>query len=786
MDSRIYLNDGWRFNTCFNEEMLNGLLKDYKEVRIPHSVIETPYNYFDESIYQMVSAYQLTLFADLSWSNKSLLLTFEGVGHKSEVYLNGKLLKTHNCGYTAFTVDLSNDLIIGKDNIILVKVDSNENLNLPPFGNVIDYMTYGGIYREVYLDIKEKAHIKDVFPKISLKENGIILDCEVTLSIENNLKYRQELYDLNDNLIHRFDDMVLHHEIENVLLWDIDNPNLYNLKTILYDENNVYDIRVDRIGFRTVQFRKDGFYLNGKRVIIRGLNRHQAYPYVGYAMPKSMQVDDAKVLKYTLGLNAVRTSHYPQSKHFINACDELGLLVFTEIPGWQYIGNLDCQEVAINNTKDMILQYRNHPSIMIWGVRINESGDLDSFYEATNKVAHELDPTRQTTGVRCFLQSSLLEDVYSYNDFSHDGTNPGVRLKKLVTPNVDKPYLITEYGGHMFPTKMFDQEDRRVEHFMRHAKVMNGYYGLDGCSGGIGWCMTDYNTHKDFGSGDRICYHGVLDMYRNKKFVASLYQSQVDYEDVLEISSTMDIGEHNACIIKDIYALTNADYVNLYKDTKFIKAFYPKNSPYPNIPHAPILIDDIIGDLLISEEGFSAKKARDIKKIILSINKNGVTNIPFKTKLLMFKCMVLYGMKYSLPFSLQAKYITDWGGTVTTYRFEAVKDGKVVKTVLRQPVKKLDFNVELSHDKLIEENTYDVAAVRVKAVDENNNQLNVFNEGLTLEALGPVEIIGPKVMTLRGGTGGTYIRTIGEAGNAKLRLYLHDKLVKEIDFEVIK
>ena len=100
--------------------MLNGLLKDYKEVRIPHSVIETPYNYFDENIYQMISAYQLTLFADLSWANKSLLLTFEGVGHKSDVYLNGKLLKTHNCGYTAFTVDLSSDLIIGKDNIILV------------------------------------------------------------------------------------------------------------------------------------------------------------------------------------------------------------------------------------------------------------------------------------------------------------------------------------------------------------------------------------------------------------------------------------------------------------------------------------------------------------------------------------------------------------------------------------------------------------------------------------------------------------------------------------------
>ena len=126
----------------------------------------------------------------------------------------------------------------------------------------------------------------------------------------------------------------------------------------------IIDEKIIIFGFRDAQFRKDGFYLNGKKLKIRGLNRHQSYPYVGYAMPKSMQVMDADILKYELGLNAVRTSHYPQSHDFIDRCDELGLLVFTELPGWQYIGNDEWKEQAIKNTEDMVLQYRNHPSII--------------------------------------------------------------------------------------------------------------------------------------------------------------------------------------------------------------------------------------------------------------------------------------------------------------------------------------------------------------------------------------------------------------------------------------
>ena len=128
-----------------------------------------------------------------------------------------------------------------------------------------------------------------------------------------------------------------------------------------------------------------------------------------------MQKWDADILKNELKLNAVRTSHYPQSHHFLDRCDELGLLVFTEIPGWQYIGDQEWQDQAVRNTEDMVVQYRNHPSIILWGVRINESEDDDAFYQRTNEAAHRLDPMRQTSGVRYLQKSSLLEDVYAFN-----------------------------------------------------------------------------------------------------------------------------------------------------------------------------------------------------------------------------------------------------------------------------------------------------------------------------------------------------------------------------------
>ena len=168
----------------------------------------------------------------------------------------------------------------------------------------------------------------------------------------------------------------------------------------------------------------------------------------------------------------------------------------------------------------MILQYRNHPSIILWGVRINESVDDDAFYQRTNALARELDESRPTGGVRAQKKSHLFEDVYTYNDFSHDGTTPGCEPKKKVTSDMGKAYLVSEYNGHMYPTKAFDWEEHRMRHALRHATVLDAVAGAEDIAGCFGWCMFDYNTHKDFGSGDRICYHGVMDMFRNPKLAA--------------------------------------------------------------------------------------------------------------------------------------------------------------------------------------------------------------------------------------------------------------------------
>jgi beta-galactosidase len=488
-------------------------------------------------------------------------------------------------------------------------------------------------------------------------------------------------------------------------------------------------------------------------------------------MPKSMQEMDADILKYELGLNAVRTSHYPQSQYFIDRCDEIGLLVLTEIPGWQHIGDADWKNQAVKNTEEMVLQYRNHPSIILWGVRINESGDDEEFYLRTNETAHRLDSTRQTGGIRCFRKSQLLEDVYTYNDFIHDGKLPGCASKAEVTSNVEKPYIVTEYGGHMFPTKSFDCEEHRLEHAMRHTRVLDAVASHSDISGSFGWCMADYNTHKDFGSGDRICYHGVLDMFRNHKFAAAVYSSQQDDTPVLEVSSSMDIGEHPACIKGDIWAFTNADALRVYKNGRFIKEYNSSSvKEFKHIKHSPILIDDFIGDAIYNTEGMNPKGAKLVTEIINYIARHGYGKLPVKILLKAARCFLFYGMKYKDILDLYNKHAGDWGGAYRVYRFDAIIDGRVVKTVTKSPMNKAQMDVKVSKTTLIENTSYDVSLIRVSAVDENKNILYFANDPIKVTVDGPLEIIGPDTVSLRGGMAGIYVKTVGKIGSATVTL----------------
>ncbi len=800
MKNRIYLNNEWRFSEIFEPEMIKAEYDEssMKEVRIPHTCKETPFHYFDEHIYQMVSGYRRKIEASKQWEGKCVLLTLDGAAHDCEVYLNETKVGEHHCGYTAFTMDISKVLKYGEENILTVKVDSREDLNIPPFGYVIDYMTYGGIYRDVYLDIKNPVYLEDIFLHAEVKKTSDAGTAKLFSDITfqgnaDGMKIRQFIRKKGNE-----DFEPLGKEIEvngekkvqiswpigKVELWEINQPALYEIKTQLLNKDDVVDENIIVYGFRKAEFRKDGFYLNDRKLKIRGLNRHQSYPYVGYAMPKSMQCMDADVLKLELGLNAVRTSHYPQSHYFLDRCDEIGLLVFTEIPGWQHIGDEKWKEQAVENVREMVTQYRNHPSIILWGVRINESQDDDAFYEKTNAMARSLDPYRQTGGVRAHKKSSLLEDVYTYNDFSHDGIAAGCEPKKNVTSDMEKPYMVSEYNGHMYPTKEFDWEEHRVEHAIRHANVLNAVAGEEDICGSFGWCMTDYNTHKDFGSGDRICYHGVMDMFRNPKLAADIYACQQEKETVLSLSSTMDIGEHPGCNRGKTWIFSNADSVKMYKNDRFLKEYTSKDSCYKNLAHGPIEIDDFIGNAIAEGENFTPKQAEDIKMALNYVARNGLSNLPKKIIFTALKMMVVYHMKPTEAVVLYNKYIGDWGGTSTVYKFEAIKDGKVVKTVVKEPMTQMHLWAEADHTKLKEDHTYDVAAVRIRMQDENDNQVYFYNEPVLFETEGPIEVIGEPIVSLKGGMCGTYVKTTGKEGKAALIIKNAQAEDVRIEFEI--
>lgn len=723
----ISLNKEWKYYNEFQEEFIAKTFddKNFDTVMLPHMNQEIPYNYFDEKMYQFVSCYRKHFKLDDTYKGKRIFIDFEGVMTYARVYINGEYLGEHKGGYTPFCFDLTELVSFEEDNILTVMVDSTERDDIPPFGHVIDYLTYGGIYREVSLRIVDNIYIENVSskPKAVLEEEKALesqvfisnptgLEQSVTLQLELSTK-DQVINQVNKEVTIKNKDEEYELTLEglkDIMLWDIDTPNLYQVNVSIAINGEIIDAYKFNTGFRVAEFTPNGFLLNGQLLQLRGLNRHQAFPYVGYAMPKRGQEKDADMLKHELHLNIVRTSHYPQSKHFLNRCDEIGLLVFEEIPGWQHIGDEEWQKVACENVREMIIRDWNHPSIILWGVRINESKDNHDFYVKTNSIAKELDETRQTGGVRCMDNSELLEDVYTMNDFTlgEKADKRVLRPQQEVTGlNKNVPYIITEYNGHMYPTKRFDQEERLNEHALRHTAVLNAASLDKHKCGAIGWCAFDYNTHYQFGSGDRICYHGIMDMFRIPKFAAYAYKSQVEpeVEVVLEPVTVYSRGERSMGGIAPLTIFTNCDSVRLYEDKKIIGEFYPSFDNYSGLDHPPVIIDKLDGK---------------------------------------------WGMGWQ---------DTDVIGVIDNNEV-------IIKQFVKDPVmNRLCVEVD---DSELESGDMDITRIVIKAVDQVGNVIPYIEEVVTLDLEGPGEIVGPTTFSLIGGCRAVWIKTIGETGNLRL------------------
>ena len=707
------MNRKWRYSRTVIE---GGHAKDFDDsgfdrVVIPHTNVRLPWHGFDEKTYEFVSLYRRCFKLPPEARGKRVFVDFEGVMTASTVWINGTKLGEYKGGYTPFSFELTPRLDFDGENVLAVDVDSSERPDIPPFGYEIDYLTFGGIYREVSLRIVPATFIENIFvrPKNVLAATpGLDVECFVQHleDSHDSLTLEVELLDGERVVAKALQSLpssgvasepvahTLHLEgLNGIKVWSMEERNLYSARVRLRHGTRVLDEDSRRFGFREAQFTDHGFELNGKVIKLRGLDRHQTFPFVGQAMPGRAQRRDAQILRNKLKCNIVRTSHYPQSRHFLDACDEIGLLVLEEIPGWQHIGDEAWQEISVDNVRRMIRRDWNHPSIILWGVRINESRDNHDFYTKTNAVAHQLDPTRQTGGIRYFQESEFLEDVFTMNDF-------GFPLKP---PNHPR-YLNTEFVGHTYPTKTIDQVERLTEHTLRHARIHDQLASNPQYAGGIGWCAFDYNTHGNFGSGDRICYHGVTDIFREPKPAAGFYKSQCDpsEEIVLEPAFHWARGDASVGFSKAVVC-SNCDHIKFYIDDKLIAEVDPDRKEFAHLRYAPFVVE--LSELF--------HKWGDLR----------------------------------LDGYIQGKQVISkrLSGTGVDTKFLLLPDD----------------------DELIADGA-DSTRVVLRVTDEFGAVRPFANDAIKLEMEGPAEIIGDNPFSLIGGTGAVWIRAQEKPGKVRL------------------
>ena len=723
------LNRGWRFSAQRTQNDTTSDFDDsgFEQIAIPHTNKKLPWHSFDEKSYEFVSIYRRKFRLPAEARGRHAFVDFDGAMTASTVWINGQRLGEYKGGYTPFSFELTQHINWNGDNVLAVELDSTERPDIPPFGGLIDYLTFGGIYRDVRLRVVQPTYLENIFaqPRDVLTDHPVLdVSCFIARLAPQSaaLTLEVELRDGNSILAHSSKTIpsaaattdpvpydVTLNNLGQISKWDLSNPKLYTVTVRLKQRDGVLDQDHRRIGFREARFTERGFELNGTVIKLRGLDRHQTFPFVGQAMPARVQARDAYVLKKELRCNIVRTSHYPQSPHFLDACDELGLLVLEEIPGWQHIGDEQWQQLSIDNVGRMIRRDWNHPSVILWGVRINESADNHDFYMKTNALAHQLDPTRPTGGIRYKYDSEFLEDVFTMNDF-------GFPLKP---PNHPR-YLNTEFCGHTYPTKMYDSGERLAEHIRRHARVHNQLAGNPQYAGGIGWCAFDYDTHVEFGQGDRVCYHGVSDIFRLPKPAAHFYQSQCDPagEIVLEPAFLWSAGGDYSQDLETAMICSNCDHLKLYVGERLVAEIDPDRKSFGNLPHPPFALDLSHGpkrdDLRI--EGYIAGKQVIEKKY----SRSGVDE-----------------------------------------QFEVVAD----------------------HTTLIADGG-DSTRVVMRIADQYGNLRRYSTAAITLNINGPAEIIGDNPFSLVGGCGAVWVRTKQQVGTVRLKASHPALGTKEIRFTI--
>jgi len=604
--SEVPLNKDWQFQ--IGEQVSESA---WKTVHLPHTPKIEPLVVNDQ--WQGVCWYQKIIPSEFTRKGKRHFLDFEGVMHDAEVWVNDEKVQTHKGGYLPFTADLTNHLAYGTDNIVRVKVRNTDDSTIPPGKPLkgLDFNYYGGIYRNVSLRSTKNIYITDPvhadksnsggvlihFGQISSKKaNGLI-----KIHLQNKSRKVQtvkaiisftdkEKQDVNftseDITVEPNNDMVIEKEItiSTPLLWSPENPNLYDVHVLIVDANNSqnhFDHTHFITGIRKIELNEDGFFLNGEKRFLNGTNRHQEYPYVGYALPDNAHYRDAYKIKQA-GFDFVRLSHYPQSESFLDACDELGIMVMTCIAGWQYFENGEFELNAFQDIRDFVRRDRHHPSIIFWENSLNESGMTDAFMEQANQIVREELPFNDT-------YTAGWIDHTSYDFFIPARQHSRAPYYWSKYDNDDRKILIAEYGDWEYYAhnagfnqqefKDLSQEERTsrqlrsdgerrlLQQALNFQEAFNSNLKGKNTIGHANWLMFDYNR----GYANDLEASGISDIFRIPKFSYSFYMSQqkpyINYNSrpMVSIASFWDAKSS-----LNVKVYSNCDEVNLYLNGKTV------------------------------------------------------------------------------------------------------------------------------------------------------------------------------------------------------------------------
>jgi len=591
-------------------------------VNVPHCVTDLSWQGWEPTHWEDVWVYRQHFDAPLGLRRGRAFLTFDGMLSTATVYLNGRRITGGAAGYLPLTCELTG-LLGPTDNVLAITVDGRWNQDVPPDlprfpkPSAIDFYQPAGMYRPMTVRTTPEAYVSDVFAQgvdVLGPARNIEVRCTVDAgkSVAGPVRLTATLTQGGPAITHASVDLpalrkgvttanVTLTGLDQVKLWDVDDPAMCDITVALeVGGKTVHEYSV-RTGLRDASFTDNGFFLNGRRLKLFGLNRHQWYPFVGGAMPDRVQRRDAEILKQVLNCNMVRCSHYPQSESFLDACDELGLLVWEEIPGWDFVGDQTWRDLVLDDVRRMVTRDRNHPSIVVWGTHVNETlGPLD-LYDHTDHLARQLDPSRPcggaVSGQRGYAENLFPSaggaSVFAFNDYTKLATPAAPPT--LLPPRSGVPYLVSEAVGSLVGAPSYQRTDpvaRQQDQATLHAWVHERAAADDRYCGLLAWCGFDYPSGW-YHSVNGIKYVGVMDFFRVPKLGAAFYRAQVDPAKrvVIEPAFYWDFGPNSPATGPGRQAViwSNCDRLKLYLDNRLVASVRPDHAGFPHLAYPPFI-----------------------------------------------------------------------------------------------------------------------------------------------------------------------------------------------------